>query len=84
MFQTFEPLIHILYDEMSILVLQLMRNCLTPETIGDMSGKELYEVELDKKDNRLREVNIGEAAKTELKKLKDGKKISDTSYSSFF
>jgi len=39
---------------------------------------------VDKKENWLREVNIGEAAKTELKKLKDGKKTSDASYSSFF
>ena len=84
MFQTSEPLIHILYDEMNTLVLQLMRRCLTPEAIGDKSGKELYEVDLDKKENWLREVNIGEAAKTELKKLKDGKKISDASYSPFF
>ena len=58
--------------------------CLTLEAIGDKSGRELYEVDLDKKENWLREVNIGEAAKTELKKLKDGRKISDTSYSSFF
>ena len=84
MFQTSEPLIHILYDEMNTLVLQLMRRCLTPEAIGDKSGKELYEVDLDKKENWLREVNIGEAAKTELKNLKDGKKISDASYSPFF
>ena len=84
MFQTSEPLIHILYDEMSTLVLQLMRRCLTPEAIGDTSGRELYEVDLDKKENWLREVNIGEAAKTELKKLKDGRKISDASYSLFF
>ena len=83
MFQTSEPLIHILYDEMSTLVLQLMRRCLTPEPIGDKSGKELYEVDLDKKENWLREVNIGEAAKTDLKKLKDGK-IMEVSYSSFF
>ena len=33
--------------------------------------------------NLLREVNIGEVAKTELKKLKDAEKISDASYSSF-
>ena len=84
MFQMSESLIHILYDKMSTLVLQLMRSCLTPEAIGDKSGKKLYEVDLDKKENWLREVNIGEAAKTELKKLKDGKKISDASYSSFF
>ena len=84
MFQTSEPLIHILYDEMSTLVLQLMGRCLTPEAIGDKSGRELYEVDLDKKENWLREVNIGEAAKTELKKLKDDRKISDASYSSFF
>ena len=79
MFQTSEPLIHILYDETSTLVLQLMRRCLTPE-----GRKELYEVDLDKKENWLREVNIGEAAKTELKKLRDGKQVSDASYSSFF
>ena len=84
MFQTFEPLIHILYDEMITLVFQLMRRCLTPEAIGHKCGKELYDVDLDKKENWLREVNIGEAAKTELKKLKDGKKISDAPYSSFF
>ena len=42
------------------------------------------QVDLDKKENWLREVNIGEAAKTELKKLKDGRKISNASYSSFF
>ena len=47
MFETSEPLISILYDEMSTLVLQLMRRCLTPETIGDKSGKELYEVDLE-------------------------------------
>ena len=61
-----------------------MRRCLTPEATGDTSGKELYEVDLDKKVNWLREVKIGETAKTELKKLKDGKKISNASYSSFF
>jgi len=84
MFQMFEPLIHILYDEMSTLVLQLMRRCLTTDATGVKSGKELYEVDLDKKENWLREVNVGEVAKTELKKLKDGKKISDASYSAFF
>ena len=84
MFQMSELLIHILYDEMSTLVLHLMRRCLTLDAIGDKSGKELYEVDLDKKENWLREVIFGEAAKTELKKLKDGKNISDASYSSFY
>ena len=69
---------------MSTLVLQLMRRCLIPEAIGYKSGKELNEIDFDKKENWLREVNIGEAAKTELKTLKDGKKISEASYSSFF
>ena len=55
MFETSEPLIHILHDEMTTLVLQLMRRCLTLETIGDKSGKELYEFDLDKKDNWLKE-----------------------------
>ena len=49
MFQTSERLIHLLYNEMSTLVLQLMRRCLTPEAFGDKSGKELYYVDLDKK-----------------------------------
>ena len=83
-FRTSEPRIHILYDAMSTLVLQVMRRCLTPEAIGDKSGKELYAVDVDKKENWMREVNIGEAAKTELKKLKDGKKILDASYTPFF
>ena len=81
MFQTSEPLIRVSYDEMSTLILQLMRRCLTPEAIGDRSGKELYEVDLDK--NWLTEVNIGVAAKAELKKLKDAKEISDASYSTY-
>ena len=84
MFQTSAPLIHILYDEMNTLVVQLMRRCLKPEAIGERTGKDLYKVDLEKEENWKREVDIGEAAKAELKKLKDDKKISDASYSSFF
>ena len=84
MFQTSAPLIHILYDEMNTLVVQLMRKCLKPEAIGERTGKDLYKVDLEKKENWKREVDIGEAAKAELKKLKNDKKISDASYSSFF
>ena len=47
MFEASEPLIDILYDEMSTLVLQHMRRGLTPEAIGDKSGKELYEVDIE-------------------------------------
>ncbi|KAJ8033724.1 Myelin transcription factor 1 [Holothuria leucospilota] len=43
-----------------------------------------HQFDLEKKENWKREVNIGEAAKAELKKLHDDKKISDASYSSFF
>ena len=58
MFETSEPITHILYDEMSTLVLSAD---VTSEAIGDKSGKELCEVDLDKKENWLREVKIGEA-----------------------
>lgn len=66
MFQSSSSLIHILYDEMSTLVIQFMHRCLTQQAIRERSGKYL-----EKEENWLCEVNIGEAAHKELKKLRD-------------
>ena len=71
LFQSEEPLVHILFNEMKALLLTMMKRFLKAEVVDKLSGRELLSVDVKEKENQLEEGKMVVGAKTErlLKKL---------------
>ena len=71
LFQSEAPLIHILHDELKLLLSTLMKRFLKREAVDDLSGKQLLSVNVKDTNLQLNEAHMVIGAKTErlLKKL---------------
>jgi len=80
LFQCEAPLIHILHDELSTLVLTLLRRFVKPDVIGEKHGAQLYDIEFKNSDFQIKFPDLGHDSKAHLKELLSENKISKDEY----
>lgn len=78
------PLIPILYDELSCLLVTLMRRFLKAEIVGKKTGASLYDVDINDSSSHLSKADIGQEASKTLDHLLSSGKISQRDYLEFY
>lgn len=84
LFQAEAPLIHILYDELSTLILTLLGRFLKEEILVGKSGAQLYEIDFRSSENRLKKPFVGQETTQALLSLKEKKKLTDSDIRYFY
>ena len=86
-YQTASPYLPLLYDDLSVIVDYLLKRCVQPSKLENLTTKQLAEFDLDVKDNLLtaNKVKVGLAVKRELSNLKTQKNpVTDLQMSEFY
>ena len=86
-YQTASPYLPFLYDDLSVIVENLLKRYVQPSKLENLTTKQLAEFDLDVKDNLLtaNKVKVGLAVKRELNNLKTQKKlVADLQISEFY
>ena len=86
-YQTASPYLPFLYDDLSVIVENLLKRCVQPSKLENLTTKQLAEFDLDVKDNLLtaNKVKVGLAVKRELSNLKTQKNpVTDLQMSEFY
>ena len=83
MLQSEAPLIHVLHDELSTLILTLLRRFVTEKEIGEARGLQLCEVTYQSSANHLKRPYIGHDCLKSLASLKAEGKINEEEFDDF-
>lgn len=86
MFQREDPLVHILYSEMSDMIKSFMLRFIKSDVIGESEGMKLLGIDVDKEDNLLKDnhIEVGESTRLLLRKHPDQCKLYVAKMRKFF